>query len=278
MKSRAEAVVFVVPGLAWMVALFLAPLLLIAVYSVWRVADYTIVPDFSLVNYRRLLGSLYVDVTLRTLRVAAVTTVLSLLIGYPVAYFLARSVRRFRTALLMLVILPLWTSYLVRTFAWMMILGRNGIVNQTLVGAGMIDAPLEWLLYSDVAVTIALVHIYMPYMVLPIYAVLEKLDGRLLEAARDLGAGPVRVFCTVILPLSLPGIATGAIFVFVPSMGAFVTPELLGGTKGMMLGNIIAQQFGGTFEYPFGSALTMVMIAIVAAVAALGLRFGGGRR
>lgn len=235
-------------------------------------------PDFTLVNYRRLLGSLYVDVTLRTLRVAAVTTVLSLLIGYPVSYFLARSVRRFRTALLMLVILPLWTSYLVRTFAWMMILGRNGIVNQTLVGAGMIDEPLEWLLYSDVAVIIALVHIYMPYMVLPIYAVLEKLDGRLLEAARDLGAGPVRVFCTVILPLSLPRIATGAIFVFVPSMGAFVTPELLGGTKGMMLGNIIAQQFGGTFEYPFGSALTMVMIAIVAAMAALGLRFGGGRR
>lgn len=134
-------------------------------------------PDFTLVNYRRLLGSLYVDVTLRTLRVAAVTTVLSLLIGYPVSYFLARSVRRFRTALLMLVILPLWTSYLVRTFAWMMILGRNGIVNQTLVGAGMIDEPLEWLLYSDVAVIIALVHIYMPYMVLPIYAVLESLMG-----------------------------------------------------------------------------------------------------
>ena len=266
------------PGLAWMLALFLTPMLIVATYSVWRVADYAIVPDFSSVNYARLAGGLYVDVTLRTIRIAAVTTLLALLTGYPVAFYLAQRVRRFRTVLLILIIMPLWTSYLVRTFAWMLILGRNGVVNQGLVAASIVSEPLEWLLYSDFAVTLALVHIYMPYVVLPVYAVLEKLDPRLLEAARDLGAGPARVFLTVILPLSLPGVATGAIFVFVPSMGAFVTPELLGGTKGVMLGNIIAQQFGGTFEYPFGSALTMLLVAVVAAVAGIGLRLGGARQ
>lgn len=176
MKGRGAALAFVTPGLAWLIALFLLPMLIIAVYSVWRVADYVIVPDFTLANYRRLTSALYLDVTLRTLRVAIVTTVLSLLIGYPVAYFLAQKVRRFRTVLLMLVIMPLWTSYLVRTFAWMLILGRHGVLNQGLISAGLVEAPLEWLLYSDFAVTLALVHIYMPYMVLPIYAVLEKLD------------------------------------------------------------------------------------------------------
>ena len=278
MTTRPAALAFVGPGLAWMLGLFLVPMLIIATYSVWRVADYAIVPDFTALNYARLTGKLYVDVTLRTFRVAVVTTVLALLIGYPVAFYLAQRVRRFRTLLLILVIMPLWTSYLVRTFAWMLILGRNGVINQGLLGAGLVGEPIEWLLYSDFAVTLALVHIYTPYMILPVYAVLEKLDPRLLEAARDLGAGPTRIFLTVILPLSLPGVATGAIFVFVPSMGAFVTPELLGGTKGVMLGNIIAQQFGGTFEYPFGSALTMLLVTVVMAVAAIGLRLSGGRR
>lgn len=265
------------PGGAWLAALFAAPFAVILVYSFWRVADYNLVPDFTLANYLKFGQSLYRDVTLRTLRVGFVTTAISLVIAYPVAYWLARHVRRFRLTLLMLVVLPLWTSYLVRTFAWLLILGRNGIANSAMQSAGLIDAPLEWILYSDFAVTLALVHIYMPFMVVPLYASLERLDGSLLEAAWDLGAGPVRSFVSVVLPLSLPGAATGCAFVFISAAGAFVTPELLGGTRSVMLGNIIAQQFGVAYEYPLGSALSIGLMAAIVAAVALLLRYGRPR-
>jgi spermidine/putrescine transport system permease protein len=177
----------------------------------------------------------------------------------------------------MLVILPLWTSYLVRTYAWMLILGTNGVINQFLVATGLTAAPLSWLLYSDFAVTIALVHIYMPFLILPLYAVLEKIDASVLEAAWDLGGGRVQTFLKVIFPLSLPGIATGCLFVFIPSMGAFVTPELLGGTRSMMIGSVIAQQYGGAYEYPFGSALALVLMAMILVVTTIVLRYGKPR-
>ncbi|MGE0503426.1 MAG: ABC transporter permease [Rhizobiaceae bacterium] len=250
------------------------PLGVVLVYSFWRTENYMIVSDFNVGNYwRAVTGSMYYSVGLRTLKISLLTTFISLIVAYPVAYFLARKVRRFRITLLMLVIMPLWTSYLVRTFAWVLILGRNGVLNQGLVGSGMVDAPLEWMLYSEFAVIVALVHIYMPFMILPIYAVLERFDDKLLEAAHDLGAGRIRAFLTITLPISLPGIVAGCIFVFVPAMGAYVTPELLGGTSGVMLGNIIAKQFGGTFEYPFGSALTMLMVCVVAALVSIGFRY-----
>ena len=269
----------IAPGAAWLVVLFLGPMLTLLVYSVWQTSNYSIVSDFTTANYvKAFTGAIYYDVTLRTVRIAVVTTLISLVVGYPIAYYLARNVRRHRIALLMLVIMPLWTSYLVRTFAWLLILGRNGVVNQALGAVGLTEAPLDWLLYSEFAVTLALVHIYVPFMVLPIYAVLEKFDGRLLEAARDLGAGPVRSFVTVTLPISIPGIVAGSIFVFVPAMGAYVTPELLGGTKGLMLGNVIAQQFGGTFEYPFGSALTIIMVVLVGVIVAAMSRFATARK
>jgi len=262
------------PGLAWLAVFFLVPMLALFVYSFWSVANYQIVTGFSLHNYTKALGSfIYLEITIRTIRIALVTTVLSLLIAYPVAYYLARKTKKSRLTLLMLVIMPLWTSYLVRTFAWALILGRNGIINQAMQGVGLTDAPVDWLLYSEFAVTLALVHIYMPFMVLPIFAVLEKFDGRLLEAARDMGASRFRAFVTITLPLSVPGIVAGCLFVFVPALGAYVTPELLGGTGGLMLGNVIAQQFGGTFEYPFGSALTVLMVVVVAAIVSLSLRY-----
>ncbi len=274
MHARRVDGLLIAPATLWLGTLLLAPLGIIAVYSVWHVANYTLVPGFSLRNYARALSGIYVGIGGRTLLIALKTTILALIIGYPVAYYLARQVRRYRTAMLMLVITPLWTSYLVRTFAWMMILGRNGLVNQALLRTGLVSAPVEWLLYSDFAVTLALVHIYLPFMVLPIYAVLEKLDGRLIEAARDLGASPTRIFLTVVLPLSVSGVVTGSLFVFVPAMGAFVTPDLLGGTGAIMLGNVIADQFGGTFEYPFGSSLSVLMLGVIACIAAVALRSG----
>lgn len=274
MIRRLSNIALITPSTGWLTAFFLVPMIALFVYSFWTVANYQIVPGFTLDNYEKALGStIYLEVTLRTIRISVVTTIISLLIAYPVAYYLARNTKSYRLTLLMLVIMPLWTSYLVRTFAWALILGRNGVLNQGLEYAGLISSPIEWLLYSEFAVTLALVHIYMPFMVLPIYAVLEKFDGRLLEAAQDMGASPFRAFVTITLPLSMPGIVAGSIFVFVPAMGAYVTPELLGGTSGMMLGNVIAEQFGGTFQYPFGSALTILMVGAVAVIVSFSLRY-----
>lgn len=268
---------FLSPPVTWLVVFFVLPMLVMVLYSVWQTVDFKLVRTFTLANYANLAKPLYSTTFVRTVRISFLVMVVSALIGFPVAYYLARKVQRFRTILLVLVILPLWTSYLVRTFAWMLILGTNGVINYTLRGLGIIDAPLTWLLYSDFAVTVALVHIYMPFMVLPLYAVLEKLDHRLLEAARDLGAAPWRTFVHVTLPLSLPGLATGCLFVFIPSMGAFVTPELLGGTRSIMTGSIIAQQFGVAFEYPFGSAMALALMAVILAVASVVLRYGKPR-
>jgi spermidine/putrescine transport system permease protein len=280
MNNRISNYLIILPAGGWILVFFILPLASVFVYSFLITRNYSILFEFTLINYiKALTESIYVDVTIRTLRISILTTLISLLIAYPIAYYLARRVYRYRIALLMLVIMPLWTSYLVRTFAWLLILGRNGIINQTLVGTGLADAPIEWLLYSEVAVVVALVHIYMPFMVLPIFAVLERFDEKLLEAAYDLGAGRIKSFFTITLPLSRPGIVAGCIFVFVPAMGAYVTPEIVGGTDGLMLGNIIAKQFGGTFEFPFGSALTILMVGVVAIFAITVFRLnrvGGG--
>jgi spermidine/putrescine transport system permease protein len=278
MRARlSTSLAFLAAPNLWLIVFFACPMMAMVLYSFWRVADYQIVADFTLRNYEKIGGSLYTGVFLRTIRLSLYVTFLSLLIGYPVAYFLARKVRRFKLTLLLLVILPLWTSYLVRTYAWMLILGTQGAINQALMGLGLIHEPLTGLLYSDFAVTIALVHIYMPYLILPLYVVLEKIDPSLLEAAWDLGGGRVHTFLSVILPLSLPGIASGCLFVFIPSMGAFVTPELLGGTRSIMIGSIIAQQFGVAFEYPFGAALALALMGVIFATAALALRYGKPR-
>ncbi len=274
-RSTTTNLAFLAAPKLWLLVFFVMPMAAIVLYSFWRVIDYQIVADFTLNNYRRISGDLYVGVFARTIRLSIFVTVLSLLIGYPVAYFLARKVRYFKLTLLMLVILPLWTSYLVRSYAWMLILGTEGVVNRLLLAMGLTSEPVTWLLYSDFAVSIALVHIYMPYLILPLYAVLERIDPNVLEAAWDLGGGHVRTFFSVILPLSLPGVATGCLFVFIPSMGAFVTPELLGGTRSIMIGSIIAQQFGVTYDYPFGSALALVLMGFIFVAAALMLR--GGR-
>ena len=262
---------------AWLIAFFVLPMATMVLYSFWQVIVYNIVAEFTFRNYQRLTQDLYVTVFWRTMKISIYVTVISLLIGYPVAYYLARHVKRFRLTLLMLIILPLWTSYLVRTYAWMLLLGTNGVINKALLAVGIVDEPVSWLLYSDFAVTVALVHIYMPFLILPLYAVLEKLDASLFEASRDLGGGRLRTFLYVTLPLSLPGVVTGCIFVFIPAMGSFVTPELLGGTRSILIGSIIAQQFGVTYDYPFGSAIALFVMAIILAFAAVALRYGRPR-
>lgn len=268
---------FLGPPLSWLVLFYALPLLLVVLFSFWQTINFTLVRTFTLANYANLIKPLYLDTFLRTIKVSLFATFICAVVGYPIAYYLARKVRRFRLILLMMVILPLWTSYLVRTFAWMLILGRNGIINYFLKKLGLIDESLTWLLYSDFAVTIGLVHIYLPFMILPTYAVIEKLSPDLFEAAEDLGASRLMILFCITLPLSLPGIATGCLFVFIQSVGAFVTPELLGGTRSMMIGNIIAQQFGIAYEYPFGSAMALVVMLIILIVASITLRYGRPR-
>lgn len=273
-RGLAAATAFLAPPGLWIGLFFVVPMATIVLLSFWRVVDYDIVADFTLANYQKLFRPLYLDVFWRTIKVSLLVTVISLLIGYPVAYYLARKTRRFRVTLLVLVILPLWTSYLVRTYAWMLILGTKGAVNQGLQAVGLTSEPISWLLYSDFAVTLALVHIYVPYLILPLYSVLEKLDPSLFEAAKDLGGGRWRTFWHVTLPLSLPGVATGCLFVFIPSMGSFVTPELLGGTRSILIGSIVAQQFGVAFEYPLGSAMALAIMGVILLAAVALLRAG----
>jgi len=205
---------------------------------------------------------LYWKAYLSSVRIAAVSTLLALLVGFPIAYGMANAPEEWRPALMMAVILPFWTSFLIRVYAWMGILANEGLLNQLLLRLGVIGEPLT-ILNTNVAVYIGIVYTYLPFMVLPIYASLEKMDSRLIEAAFDLGADRRRALLRVILPLAAPGIAAGCILVFVPALGAYVTPELLGGGKSMMIGNLIQSQFGAARNWPFGAALGFALLALV---------------
>ncbi len=273
-RARGGAWLLLTPANGWLALFFGLPLLTVVVISFWKVAEYKLVAALGLQNYVALAQPLYVGVLARTFKIALIVTAVSALVGYPVAYFLSLKVKRYRILLLTLIVLPLWTSYLVRTFAWMLVLGSNGVINFFLLKLGSVDQPVRWLLYSEFSVILALVHIYIPFFIVPVYTILEKLDRRLIEASYDLGATPFRTFWTVTFPLSLPGVAIGCLFVFIPAAGAYVTPQLLGGPNVLMLGSIIADQFGLSFNYPFGSALALVLMAGILLGTILILRLG----
>jgi spermidine/putrescine transport system permease protein len=204
---------------------------------------------------------------------AGLTTLLCLAIGFPTALYMARAPTHRRNVLVLLVTIPFWTNLLVRNYAWILLLRNNGLLDQALMGTGLTTTPLG-LLYTPTAVLLGLVYTFLPFMVLPLYASLEKLDWRLVEAASDLGAGPWRALWRVVLPLSLPGVAAGCLLVFVPGLGAYVTPELLGGGKTLMIGNLIQSQFGSARNWPFGAALAMALLGVVLiALAAYAWRF-----
>jgi spermidine/putrescine transport system permease protein len=216
-----------------------------------------------LANYARSLDAIYLGIGWRSLWMAVLTTALTLVIGYPVAYALALRVpRRWKSLLLGFVVVPFWTSFLIRTYAWMFLLRTEGLVNRLLLGGGLIERPLE-ILYTELAVMIGLVYGELPFMILPLYASLEKLDRTLLEAAADLGAGRASVFRRVTVPLTAPGIAAGIVLVFIPSLGQFVVSDLLGGARSMLLGNLIQNQFAMARNHPFGAALAFELMAAV---------------
>jgi spermidine/putrescine transport system permease protein len=252
---------------AWIITagLFLAPLGIVVVYSLLTRGAYG---GFSLPwtaeSYTRLMDPLYLPILLRSFWIAGASTVLCLLLGFPLALFIARSGAR-RNLYLSMVMLPFWTSFLVRTYAWMFLLRDTGLINSLLIKLGVIHDPLP-LLYNDGAVLVGLVYSYLPFMVLPLYGTLERLDGTLLEAAADLGATPWAALTRVVIPLCTPGIRAGSILVFIPCLGAYLTPDLLGGGKSEMIGNLIQNQFTTARDWPFGSAISLVLMGIVMAL------------
>lgn len=273
--ERARAWALLAPGTLWLLVFFALPVAIMAGYSVMERGLYGgVEAGFSLESYARFFDPLYLRILARTVWLAALTTLLSAAIGYPVAYAIAGA-GRWKHALLFLVVLPFWTSFLVRTYAIMFLLRDTGLVNSALLALGVIDEPLT-LLYTPGAVLAGLVYGYLPFMVLPLYASLEKLDPALLEAAESLGARPVARFLRVTLPLSLPGLVAGSLLVFIPALGAFLTPDLLGGARQVMIGNLIQQQFAAARDWPFGSAASFVLMTLVLAVVYSFLRRGGG--
>jgi putrescine transport system permease protein len=229
----------------------------------WVEETRRLVVTFNFNNYQVLLGeTLYLDTFLYSVKVAAVSTFWCLLIGYPMAYAIARSKPSTRNLLLMLIILPFWTSFLLRVYAWVGLLKTNGVINNTLLALGLIDQPLT-LLYTDFAVYIGIVYSYLPFMILPLYSNLEKHDLTLLEAAADLGARPFKAFFKVTLPLSMPGVVAGCLLVFIPAVGEFVIPSLLGRTDQLMIGTVLSAQFFGARNWPVAGAVAIVLLLVL---------------
>jgi spermidine/putrescine transport system permease protein len=259
-----KILLFLLPGLIFLLVYLVIPLCMLVVMSFYRSTLFGVVPDFSWNNYLNFTRNpMFPNLLLRSIRMALTVTAISLLVSYPFAYFLARGTRRYKTALLILVMVPFWTSYLIRTMSWLPILGIKGVVNYSLMTLHVVSDPLSVFLFNEFSVILTLTHIYLPYMVIPLYLSLDRLDERLLEAAGDLGAHPVRALWHVTLPLSLPGVVGGIVMVFIAGFGAYVTPKLLGGSSGIMFGNVLADQYSGTFNWPFGAVLALVMIAVV---------------
>src|ERR671917_724649 len=250
------------PVTIWLGLFFLVPLLLILAYSFGTSGVYGgITLGFNPGNFLKVFDPLYLEIIVRTFVIALITTVLCLTLGYPLAYFIALKSGTWKYVLIQMVMIPFWTSLLLRAYAWVVILNGNGIANRTLQFLGITDEPLT-LIFTPQAVMMGMVYSYLPFMILPLYAALEKFDVRLKEAAQDLGASRWHTFWRVTFPLSMPGVIAGSILVFIPTAGEFVIPNLLGGSRTVMMGNLIQQQFLQARDWAFGSALS-VMLAVL---------------
>ncbi len=270
-RPAARAWALLAPGSLWLLVFFLVPILIMLAYSMMPRGIYGGVErGFTLEHYHRFIDPLYLDILQRTFVWSVACTVICLLLGYPVAYTIARG-GRWKNLLLFLVVLPFWTSFLVRTFAMIFLMRDTGLVNGWLLKAGAIQDPIT-MLYTPFAVMVGLVYGFLPFMILPIYASLEKLDLSLLEAAEVLGARPLARFRRVTLPLSMPGVVAGSLLVFIPALGSFLTADLLGGAKQMMIGNLVQNQFSAARNWPFGSAASFILMALVLVAVMIYLR------
>ena len=280
-RALGSRALFLGPGLFYVTVFMAIPIALVISYAFLTRGRFGGVRlPLTLESFTRALDPVYLQVLGNSLLIATVTTVLALLIGYPVAYAIARMPSRWRTLALVLVVLPFWSNFLIRTYAWIVLLNSEGPLNKALIATGLRDEPIG-LLYNRGAVIVGLLYAYLPLMILPLYASLERMDWSLLEAATNLGASRIRAFFDVTFPLTLPGAMIGAIFVFVPSLGNFIVPELLGGGKTAMVGNLIRDQFLKARDWPFGAVLALTMVAFLillfALQAAVSRRINGPR-
>ena len=281
--NKLRAALVLSPPLLWTVVFMFVPYTILLVYSFWRAQFPLFVPDFQLGNYKTLITDpQYLNVLLRTLKIAGLVSICSLVLAYPYAYFLVFKVKRpgVRLALYMAVVAPLWVSYLLRAYTWKTILGTQGILNSFLMSTGILHEPSSVFLYNQTAMVLTLTYVFIPFMVMPIYAALEKIPGSYIEASRDLGENAFSTFIKVTFPLSLTGVVAGFTMTFCLSFGDFIAPFLVGGPDGAMVANVIASQFGAALNWPLGSALALVMLVIVLLIISASdrfERFGQGR-
>src|SRR3974390_1920793 len=263
MHSRTYKTILSAPPLLWVALFLLLPYALMFAHSVWLVRDGLIVHEWNLQNYLKLFQNpVYVEVLFRTMRIAASVTILSLALGYPLAYYMSFHAGPRKELLYQLVIVPLWVSYLVRGYAWKTILGSDGVFNGFLQYLHITHEPVSFFLYSPFAVVLTLTHIYTPFVFPPLYASLEHIPRNLIEASHDLGAGPRGTFFRVILPLSLPGLLAGATFAFVLTLGDFLGPLLVGGPSSIMIANIVQSLFGTAYDWPLGAAISVCILVL----------------
>jgi spermidine/putrescine transport system permease protein len=256
-------IVLLGPGLGWLALFLVLPCAIVFVYSFFERGTYGGIDYvFTLENYVRAADTLYLSIFLASAKIALLATLAALVIGYPAAYLIATAPKQWQTTLLILVMLPFWSNYLIRTYAWIVLLNREGLINNGLQELGLIGEPLP-LLYNQFAIVVGLLYGYLPFMVLALYSSISRLNPEIFEASSDLGASSLRTFLRVTLPLTIPGIAAGCVFVFVLSIGNFVTPDLLGGGRSLMVGNLIFDQFLSARDWPFGSSLAFVLIGLM---------------
>jgi ABC-type spermidine/putrescine transport system permease subunit I len=276
-RTRRQAGLYatLLPPLFWMTLLYFVPIVLLISYSVWRLEAFDIVKEFSLKNFQTIAtNSAYRAVIIRTVFTALSVTAIDILIALPIGYFIGCYGGRLRSLLTLLVLLPLWSSYLVRVFAWKIILGYNGVINTALISLGILQEPSSVFLYNQFSTTLTFVHVWLPFMILPLITAFERLPKSLLEASADLNAPPWTTFRRITLPLVTPGILAGSISTFALTMGDFITPSLVGGPSGIMLGNLISSQFGVAYNWPLGAAFALVVMLIVFAGLAIVLKQG----
>ncbi|MBU4226194.1 MAG: ABC transporter permease [Chloroflexi bacterium] len=261
-NPTAQGLALISPTAVYLLLFMVLPMILIALLSLMTRGAYgDVVYRLNVQNYARLIDPLYLRILFYSLAVGAATTALTVLIGYPLAYYIARSPARQRSLLLFLILVPFWTNFIIRIYAWIMILRTEGFLNTFLLNIGLISTPLN-ILYTPTAVLIGMVYDFLPFMVLPLFTSLEKIENAQLEAAADLGARPWQAFLRVTLPLSVPGMVAGSILVFIPAMGMFVVPDLMGGAKTVLIGNLIRNQFLVARNWPFGAAASMLLMIL----------------
>jgi spermidine/putrescine transport system permease protein len=278
-QSKGMLGILLGPGVFWLALFFVIPLIIVLVVSFSKRSLLGVVElEFNLRNYARVFdpSAPYFFIFLRSLSLASVNTVLCLLIGYPFAFFIARQTPQWQKILIFLVMIPFWTNFLIRTYAMMFIIRDTGLINSWLINLGVIQAPLQ-ILFTPTAIRLGMLYGYLPFAVLPLYASIEQLDFNYVQAAQDLGAGPTRVFLRVILPLTMPGVVAAGIITFIPALGDFITPDLMGGGNTFLIGNVLQQQFMTVRDWPFGSAMGIVLMTMVLAATMIYFRTGASR-